>query len=94
MNTSESIIQSRHKLGSNIKYARKELKLSQEQLASIVGCERSFISRIEHGKCGIPFDTVLLIADGLGVSTSALLAGIDDPPKRDGPLPINFSFPR
>jgi len=50
-----------------LKEARKEAKLTQEQLAHKVGTKKSYISRLENGKCDIQLSTLYRIfEDGLG----------------------------
>lgn len=50
-----------------LKEARKEAKLTQEQLAQKVGTKKSYISRLENGKCDIQLSTLYRIfEDGLG----------------------------
>jgi HTH-type transcriptional regulator / antitoxin HipB len=50
-----------------LKEARKEAKLTQEQLAEKVGTKKSYISRLENGKCDIQLSTLYRIFEfGLG----------------------------
>jgi len=50
-----------------LKEARKEAKLTQEQLAQKIGTKKSYISRLENGKCDIQLSTLYRIfEDGLG----------------------------
>lgn len=50
-----------------LKEARKEAKLTQEQLAAKVGTKKSYISRLENGKCDIQLSTLYKIFEfGLG----------------------------
>ncbi|MEI6815223.1 MAG: helix-turn-helix transcriptional regulator [Bacteroidota bacterium] len=50
-----------------LKSARKEANLTQEQLAEKVGTKKSYISRLENGKCDIQVSTLYRIfEDGLG----------------------------
>ena len=50
-----------------LKEARKEAKLTQEQLAEKVGTKKSYISRIENGQCDIQLSTLYRIFEsGLG----------------------------
>lgn len=55
------------RLGVMLKEARKEAKITQEQLASKTGTKKSYISRIERGKSDIQISTYQkLIEQGLG----------------------------
>lgn len=50
-----------------LKEARKEAGLTQEQLAEKLGTRKSYISRIENGKCDVQVSTLYrLFEDGLG----------------------------
>lgn len=50
-----------------LKEARKEAGLTQEQLADKLGTKKSYISRLENGKCDIQLSTLYRVfEDGLG----------------------------
>jgi len=50
-----------------LKAARKEANMTQEQLARKVGTKKSYISRLENGKCDIQLSTLYRIFEfGLG----------------------------
>ncbi len=50
-----------------LKDARKEANMTQEQLAKKVGVNKSYISKIENGKCDIKLSTLYRIFEfGLG----------------------------
>jgi len=53
--------------GEIIRSRRKELNLSQEQLANIVGKKRPYISRIENGE-DIRISNFALVANALDLS--------------------------
>jgi HTH-type transcriptional regulator/antitoxin HipB len=58
-----------------LKDARQKAKLTQEQLAEKVGTKKSYISRLENGKCDIQLSTLYKIfEDGLGKRISLLIA--------------------
>jgi HTH-type transcriptional regulator/antitoxin HipB len=58
-----------------LKEARREAHLTQEQLAQKVGTKKSYISRLENGKCDIQLSTLYRIfEDGLGKHISLLIA--------------------
>jgi len=55
------------KIGNDIKSYRLEAGLTQEELSSLCGVERSQLSRIEAGKAaGVTFLTVKKILNALG----------------------------
>ena len=50
-----------------LREARKEANMTQEQLAKKVGTKKSYISRLENGKCDIQLSTLYRIFEfGLG----------------------------
>jgi len=50
-----------------LKEARKEAKITQEELAEKIGTKKSYISRLENGKCDIQLSTLYRIFEfGLG----------------------------
>ena len=54
-------------IGEIIREARKEAKMTQEQLAERTGTKKSFISRIENGRSDIQLSTLYkLLEIGLG----------------------------
>mgnify|MGYP001798232854 CR=1 FL=1 len=53
--------------GTIIKERRKELKMSQEDLAAVVGKQRTYISRVENGE-DIRLSNFALIANALDLS--------------------------
>ena len=57
------------RLGAMLQEARKDAKLTQEELAQRTGTKKSYISRIETGKSDIQLSTFYrLIEIGLGKS--------------------------
>ena len=58
-----------------LKDARKKAHLTQEQLATKVGTKKSYISRLENGKCDIQLSTLYRIfEDGLGKRISLIIS--------------------
>lgn len=58
---------------------RKKKKLTQEQLAQKVQTTKGTISNYENGHSTPPHETLVAIADVLGISTDYLLGRTDDP---------------
>jgi ribosome-binding protein aMBF1 (putative translation factor) len=54
--------------GSMFKERRKELKLTQKQVADRVGCKQSYIARIETGHSSIQMSSFFRISNALGIS--------------------------
>lgn len=62
------------KLYENIKNRRNDLKMTQSQLAKLVGYkDRSMIAQIEHGDIDLPQSKIIMIADALRVTPSYLM---------------------
>lgn len=73
---------------TNIKNRRKELGLSQEELARLIGyTDRSSISKIEKGKVDLSIDTINAFAKALDIEPSVLMGWDDEP------ITIDFSQP-
>ena len=53
--------------GNMLKERRKELKLTQKQLAHQLGREQSYIARVENGKADIQLSSFFRIASILGI---------------------------
>ncbi len=57
-----------------LKEARKDAKMTQEQLAEKVGTKKSYISRLENGKCDIQLSTLYRIFEyGLGKRVNLII---------------------
>lgn len=53
--------------GEILRDRRKELKITQQQLAEKVGKERSYIARIEKGETDMQLSSLVRIARALGI---------------------------
>ncbi len=61
-------------ISETLKDARKEAHMTQEELATKVGTKKSYISRLENGKCDIQLSTLYRIfEEGLGIRVSLLI---------------------
>ena len=60
------------KFGLNVVFYRKRRKMTQLQLAELVGIDRSHISAIELGNVGVSFDVIFQLCEVLGVSPQEL----------------------
>ncbi|HLF51019.1 helix-turn-helix transcriptional regulator [Flavobacterium sp.] len=57
-----------------LKELRREAKMTQEQLATKVGTKKSYISRLENGKCDIQLSTLYRIFEfGLGKKINLII---------------------
>ncbi|WP_192348281.1 helix-turn-helix domain-containing protein [Algoriphagus sp. Y33] len=60
-------------IGDMIKTARKERKLTQEQLGELVGVKKAQISRLENSTGNVTFETVMRIFNALGAKINLSL---------------------
>lgn len=65
-------------LGKNIRARRKQLGLTQEQLAEQIGVGHQALSRIEHGKMAPKMDRLPSLAKSLRCSVSDLFREDDE----------------
>ena len=63
-----------YRFGKAIRRRRRELDLSQEQLAEKAGLHRNYISGIESGTRNPSLKNIQKLAKALGISISALFA--------------------
>jgi len=59
-----------HYYGEILKKKRKELKLTQENLAEKVGLKRSYIAKVEKGETDLQVSSLFRIANALGLNLS------------------------
>ena len=52
----------------NIRQIRSDYKLSQKDIANIVGCRQGFVSQVENGVDPMPSEWAKKIADSLNIS--------------------------
>jgi transcriptional regulator with XRE-family HTH domain len=64
-------------LGEQIRSARAEAGLTQEQLASAAGIDRAYISQLENDHKSPTVDMLLMLCGALGVRASKLIAEIE-----------------
>ena len=57
----------------NVKYYRKQLRLSQEKLAELYGLSTNYIGEIERNNRKVTIDTIEKIANGFNIDPSLLL---------------------
>ena len=63
-------------IGRRILKRRKELGLTQENLADRSGLSQSFLTCVERGEQGLGFDSIIKISCALETSTDYLLTGV------------------
>lgn len=67
------IVLRRRAIGERIRTARRHRKLTQEQLANLIGIERRTIHRYETARRDPALSKLILIADALDTSLAALV---------------------
>lgn len=73
-------------IGERIRIRRKELKLTQSQLAEITGYkDKTAISRIESGENDLNQSKIIMFATALNTSPSYLMGWVDDPSPKHAP---------
>ena len=70
-------------LGTELRNARNEAKMTQEQLSFAAEIDRTYISQLENDKKSPTVDVLLRICKALGVSASEIIARIEGSPKPD-----------
>jgi transcriptional regulator with XRE-family HTH domain len=68
----------RMRLGKAVKYRRKELEISQEELAERADLHRTYISDLERGKRNVSIENIEKLANALNLSISELLQRVDE----------------
>lgn len=58
--------------GMNVMYYRRRKRLTQIELAKLLGINRSHISAIEHGNVGVSFDLIFKLCEVLEVAPKQL----------------------
>ena len=71
-----------HALASRIKELRLEKHISQEELAHRSGLSRTGMGFLETGKRWPRLDTLMSVAEGLGISVDELLKDLHKLPKK------------
>lgn len=59
-------------LGLNVAYYRRRNKMTQEQLAELVGIDRTHMGNIELARSGVSLDVIFRIADALEIPVHKL----------------------
>lgn len=65
-------------LATTVQQRRKELHLTQEDLADLSGCSSRFVRSVEAGKTSIRLDKLVAILAALGLELTAERRGTDD----------------
>ena len=80
------IMANNEKFDQRIKLLRKESKLTQEQMASYLNVDQSFVTKLENGTRNLNADLVEKICNLFGCTDEYLLGESDEY------IPLNFAF--
>lgn len=72
-------------LGQRIRARRRDLRLSQEDLAHIAELDRSYVGRVERGQHNMTFITLIRLCRAMQCDVAALTMGL--PAVRGGESP-------
>lgn len=75
---SKKIDEADKKIGANIKAARESAKLTQADIAKVLGCSQGNVAHYESGRRPVTCGMIKLIADKIGIHPSALVAPEED----------------
>ncbi|MDQ0943249.1 helix-turn-helix domain-containing protein [Streptomyces sp. V1I1] len=67
------VLNRRRQIGDQIRAARLYANLTQEAVANQIGMDRPSYNRIEQGHVSPLLDTLLLVADAIGVDLADLM---------------------
>jgi len=70
------------RFGEEIRKARKNLKLSQEDFAETCGLHRTYVGQIERGEKNISFVNILRVARALNIPPAVLFTSASQQVKR------------
>lgn len=71
-------------LGKRVANARKELGMTQIQLAEILGISQQHLASMEVGRRKVPSSSIPVLVQLFGISSDELL-GLEDKPAKRGP---------
>ncbi len=61
-------------VGANVRARRRELGMTQDELAEAIGIEPRHLRYIEHGEAGASYDTLASLAEALELEAGELLS--------------------
>ncbi|MHA6531717.1 helix-turn-helix domain-containing protein [Paenibacillus sp. BAC0078] len=71
------------RIGERIRKLRKEMKLSQEQLAERSGLHTNYVGQVERGEKNLTLETLEKVVEGLDISLEELFRYIGPMEKQD-----------
>jgi transcriptional regulator with XRE-family HTH domain len=69
----DHVLARRRRIGEQIRAARLERNLTQEAVVNRIGMDRASYVRIEQGQSSPLLDTLILVADAIGVPLAHLV---------------------
>lgn len=63
----------RQTIGNNLRTFRRSKRITQDSLAELCDLHRNYVGAVERGERNITLDTMVRLADGLGVTVPELL---------------------
>ena len=63
----------RQTIGNNLRAFRRSKRITQDSLAELCDLHRNYVGAVERGERNITLDTMVRLADGLGVTVPELL---------------------
>lgn len=76
--TDEQKQATRERIGVRIALLRKQMGLTQEELAQRAGLQRTHVGRIEAGKYAVTLETIQAIAEALGMTVDITDKALQD----------------
>jgi transcriptional regulator with XRE-family HTH domain len=68
--------------GDELRKARQEAGMTQEDLAFAASVDRTYVSRLEHDKKSPTLDTLFRLCDAMGITASTLISRVERTRKR------------
>ena len=64
-------------IGKRLRKQRENLQMTREQLCELIDVSPQYLSQVERGAKGLSIEKLLVVCDGLGLSTEYVLRGVD-----------------
>jgi len=64
-------------IGKRLRKQRENLQMTREQLCELIDVSPQYLSQVERGVKGLSIEKLLVVCDGLGLSTEYVLRGVD-----------------
>lgn len=75
----------RQEIGIRIKELRiSKQYMNQKEFSKKIGCDKTYLSRVERGKQNITIDNLVTICNGLGITLSDFFSTFNSPIASEG----------